>query len=48
MVFGGKLEKWFKIIQYETIDCELNNAPTITIDEHLEDGHFLSILIIVC
>tara|TARA_B100000378_G_scaffold278408_1_gene281521 strand:- start:423 stop:2474 length:2052 start_codon:yes stop_codon:yes gene_type:complete len=28
-------------IQYETIDCEQNNAPTITIDEHLENGIFI-------
>ncbi|MEE2699748.1 MAG: gliding motility-associated C-terminal domain-containing protein [Bacteroidota bacterium] len=28
-------------IQYETIDCEQNNAPTITIDEHYEDGVFI-------
>jgi len=39
--------QWTKIgeivqdIQYETIDCEQNNAPTITIDEHLEDGNFI-------
>lgn len=39
--------QWKKIgevvqdIQYETIDCEQNNAPTITIDEHLEDGIFI-------
>jgi len=28
-------------IQYETIDCEQNNAPTITIDEHYENGIFI-------
>jgi len=28
-------------IQYETIDCEQNNAPTITIDEHFENGAFI-------
>ena len=28
-------------IQYETIDCEQNNAPTITIDEHWENGIFI-------
>jgi len=39
--------QWKKIgevvqdIQYETIDCEKNNAPTITIDEHFEDGLFI-------
>ena len=39
--------QWKKIgevvqdIQYETIDCEQNNAPTITIDEHLENGVFI-------
>ncbi len=38
---------WSKIgevvqdIQYETIECEQNNPPTITISEHLENGIFI-------
>jgi len=42
--------QWKKIgevvqdIQYETIDCEQNNAPTITIDEHLENDIFIDSL----
>jgi gliding motility-associated-like protein len=37
----GKIGEVVQDIQYETIDCELNNAPTITIDEHMEDGIFI-------
>jgi len=41
MVFGKKIGEVVQDIQYETIDCEQNNAPTITIDEHFENGAFI-------
>jgi gliding motility-associated-like protein len=37
----GKIGEVVQDIQYETIDCEQNNAPAITIDEHLENGIFI-------
>lgn len=36
-----KIGEVIQDIQYETIECEKNNAPTITVEEHLEDGNFI-------